>query len=85
MKLIKQKPSHKVCEGVILRMVISQPQPLAPPCSIHALSCVHVAPPWKQQLTAVLGGAMSPGASLVVGSPFARILGLATYTRLRVD
>jgi hypothetical protein len=52
-------------------MVISRPQPLAPPCSISALSCVHVAPPWEQQLTAVLGGAMSPGTSLVVGSPCA--------------
>ena len=50
-------------------MVISRPQPLAPPRSIRALSCVHVAPPWEQQLAAVLGGAMSPGASLVVGSP----------------
>ena len=69
MKLIKQKPSHKVREGVILRMVISWPQLLAPPHSIHALSCMHIAPPWEKQLTAVLGGAMSPGMSLVVGSP----------------
>ena len=52
-------------------MVISWPQPLALPRSIRALSCVHVAPPWEQQLAAVLGGAMSPGALLVVGSPCA--------------
>ena len=52
-------------------MVINRPQPLAPPRSIRALSCVHVAPPWEQQLATVLGGAMSPGASLVVGSPCA--------------